>query len=269
MLNVADPIAGFHTTDDNWSVLICLLGNFRVLAGGKCLPLRGAQKARALLSSLALGPRFSASRDALLEALWPDAQRSLAGQSLNSLVYSLHRLLKPWLGGHAPVLYENDYYRLDTEAGIDVDVAVFERWAKIGDYESQSGKLASSILAYSRAIELYGGDLTVVTDVQTVVARERLRATYLSILSRLADVYYAEGNYSTCLAYAHRLLSQDACREDAHRMVMRCHVQMGERTQALRQYRICEQVLRAEFGAVPEQATQLLFQQIRCSPAGS
>ena len=63
-----------------------------------------------------------------------------------------------------------------------------------------------------------------------------------------------------------QLLACDPYREDAHRVLMRVHVQRGERAQALRQYRVCEQLLRQEFDAPPEAATTALFDRIRCDP---
>lgn len=47
---------------------------------------------------------------------------------------------------------------------------------------------------------------------------------------------------------------------------MRCYVRQGERAEALRQYRLCESVLRVEFDALPEPATTALFAQIRLDP---
>jgi DNA-binding SARP family transcriptional activator len=44
---------------------------------------------------------------------------------------------------------------------------------------------------------------------------------------------------------------------------MRIRVRRGERAQALRQYRVCEHVLRSEFNAAPEALTRDLFEQIR------
>ena len=101
----------------------------------------------------------------------------------------------------------------------------------------------------------------------TLIERERLRARYLTLLARLASYDYAAGNLESCLQLALRLLEHDPCREDAHRFVMRCHVQLGERAQALRQFRLCEQILRREFDADPEPATRTLFDQVRCDPA--
>jgi DNA-binding SARP family transcriptional activator len=64
-----------------------------------------------------------------------------------------------------------------------------------------------------------------------------------------------------------QLLLMDPCREDAHRMAMQCHVLRGERAQALRQYRVCERILRLEFDAAPEEATRALFDQVRLDPS--
>jgi DNA-binding SARP family transcriptional activator len=261
MQSIEETTSHIHPAHGTFPVLICLLGNFRVLAAGKLLKIRGV-KAEALLCSLALRDQFSIPRETLLDKLWPDTEHTLAGQSLNTLVYSLHKMFKVWLGGSAPVLHDQGSYRLNTEAEVGVDVAAFERWAKAGDQEARSGNLTASVVAYTRAVHLYTGDLNVVADVQAIVQREQLRARYLTILARLADGYYTKGDYSTCLEYANRLLARDRCREDAHRLMMRCHIQMGERAQALRQYRICEQILRAEFGMIPEHATQALFDQI-------
>jgi DNA-binding SARP family transcriptional activator len=78
-------------------------------------------------------------------------------------------------------------------------------------------------------------------------------------LARLADYFYLVADYPACLQYANRLLENDACREDAHRLLMRCLVRQGERAQALRQYRLCMHILHAEFDTVPERDTTRLF----------
>jgi DNA-binding SARP family transcriptional activator len=69
-----------------------------------------------------------------------------------------------------------------------------------------------------------------------------------------------------CLEHAQCLLVHDPCREDAHRLAMRCYVRRGERAQAVQQYRLCEQILRAELDARPEHATMALFDQVRLNP---
>ena len=250
----------------DWPVLICLLGSFRLLKAGQPVALRNASKTRALLANLALEPGYCVSREALLQAIWPDADATLASQSLNSLVYSLRKLLGDQIGGEPPVLHADGFYRLNVDAGVGVDAAWFEALVNAGEQLARSGDQSGAIAQYTYAAQLYQGDLCAVADIQIVVEREYLRALYLTLLARLADYHFSRGDCLTCMGYALRLLSVDPCREDAHRLVMRCHVHQGERAQALRQYQLCASILRAEFEAEPETETTDLYNQIRLQP---
>jgi DNA-binding SARP family transcriptional activator len=249
-------------------VLICLLGSFQVICNGRPVMLRGGGKAEALLCGLAVRGQQGLTRDRLIDSLWPDADAALAGQSLNTLVYSLHRLLGAELGGAAPVLYSGGWYRLNLDAGVAVDLMLFEGLASRGDRLLHSGDTDAAVDAYQAAVDLYRGDLCAGTDVQSLVERERVRARYLNVLAQLADDQFGLGNYLACLDNVQRLLAVDGCREDAHRMAMRCYVRRGERAQALRQYRLCESILAGEFDAAPEPATHALFERVRLHPDG-
>jgi DNA-binding SARP family transcriptional activator len=253
-------------SEASWPILICLLGRFRLLKAGQPILLRGGGKTQALLGYLGLQDNHRIPRETLLQRLWPSSEASLACQSLHSLVYSLHKLIGDAIGGAAPVLHDEGYYRLNIEAGVGVDVAGFDTLVKAGNQQIGAGNLATAITAYSGAVALYRGDLCMGTDVQTLVERERLRARYLSLLAHLADYHYRESTYIACQEYAWRLLGCDPCREDAHRLLMRCYVRQGERAEALRHYRLCMDILRAEFEAAPETATTILFEQIRLNP---
>jgi DNA-binding SARP family transcriptional activator len=259
-----DPAA--DTIESRWPILICVLGAFRVLKAGRPIHVRNGGKTQALLSNLSLCRGYCASRDTLLEALWPGSPEMLSRQSLNTLVHDLRLLLGGAIGGAAPVLYTDGYYRLNTEAGVGVDVACFDSLARDGERQVRSGSLAAAAVAYSQALRLYRGDLCVATDSHQVVQRERLRTLYLTLLEHLAEYYYSEGNYAACLRVTLDLLTNDPCREDGHRMAMRCYVRRGERAQALRQYQLCEAILRTEFDAKPEPATMALFHQARLDP---
>src|SRR5262249_5218406 len=127
--------------------------------------------------------------------------------------------------------------------------------------------LAGAVTSYRKSIHLYRGDLSVATDVSSVLERERLRARFLRLLAYLADAHYRAGDYDACLDLAWRLLGHDPCREDAHRVVMRCYVRRGERAAAVRHYHVCAHILRTEFDAAPEPATTALFDQIVREPS--
>jgi DNA-binding SARP family transcriptional activator len=252
-----------------WSLLVCVLGSFRLLHDGHLVPIRQGGKTQAMLAHLAIHYRDGVPREDLLATVWPESDVGLARQALNSVVYSLHRLLGIASGGSPAVLHVEGHYRLNPEAGVVSDVVWFDDLVAAGRRHAAAGDSAAAAEAFEDATALYRGDLCLDSaDLRALVERERLRAAHLTVLAYQADTHYAEADYGQCLHYALRLLSVDPCREDAHRLVMRCYVRRGERAQALRQYRLCEGILRTEFDAMPEPATRLLFDQIRLDPGG-
>lgn len=248
-------------------VLICLLGDFRVLKEGQPIKISSGSKIETLLCSLALRQEYCVLRDVLLNTLWPNTQAPFANQSLNSLVYSVHKLLGNGTDGAPPIVYHDGAYALNFEAGVQIDAKNFELLARAGQERAKRGDQPGSILLYTRALEIYRGDLRAGADVQAVMERERLRALYLTVLAHVADDAFLRSDYAACLRYALALLASDPYREDAHRLAMRCYVRMGERAQALRQFKVCQQVLRSEFDATPEPATRALFDLVRLDPA--
>jgi DNA-binding SARP family transcriptional activator len=247
--------------------MICLMGSFRVLKRGECVPVRSGGKGELLLMLLGSNHPTGVPREIVLDALWPERESGLASQSLNTLVYSLHRLLGDAVDGAPLILFSEGRYRLNKEVGVTVDVAVFDALVQSGERQARAGRHSCAIAVYSRAAALYRGDLCSGADLRSVVERERLRARYLTLLAHLADDAYRREEFRVCHDHALKLLAMDPFREDAHRMVMRYHVRCGERSQALRQYRLCESLLRDEFDAEPEPATRELFDRIRTDPA--
>jgi DNA-binding SARP family transcriptional activator len=247
---------------------ICLLGTFRVVKDGVRVAFRNGGKAELLLGTLAVRAPRAVSREEIVVTLWPDSEMDLARQSLNTLVYSLTKKLGTGRLGRPPLEVQGGDYRLDDSAGVSIDITAFDRAVETGDRLSRAGDRPSAMVSYRDALRLYGGDLAVGTDVRLLVERERLRSRYLSAMAHLADHHLAAAEYERALDCALGLLAHDPCREDAHRMAMRCFVHLEQRAQALRQYGICRQVLAREFGVSPERATQQLYELVRTDPAG-
>jgi len=248
-------------------ILLCLLGPFLVLKGGRPIAVRNGGKTEALLCQLAIRAGSGLPRDTLLQALWPDTDHvTQASQALDSLLCSVQKLLGGRTSRGTPVLHAHGYYRLNVEESVQVDVTSFDALATEGDHQARVGAMPAAIASYRQALVLYRGDLCFDSDVYAALERERLRGRYLTLLARLADYHYGADEYATSEGYARHLLARDPCREDAHRLIMRCCVRSGERAQALRQYRLCADILRSAFDASPEPATVALFDQVRRDP---
>jgi two-component SAPR family response regulator len=181
----------------------------------------------------------------------------------------IRQLLNDALSGAPPIVYTAGSYELNTQAGIGVDITDFDMLVTAGERQWRLGDMTAAADSWRQAVALYQGDICAIdADIRFIAERERLRSLYLSLLARLADHSFQHSDYVGALRCALKLLSHDVCREDAHRMVMRCHVRLGERAQALRQYRVCEKVLWCEFEARPEPLTEALFERVRVDPAG-
>jgi adenylate cyclase len=91
-------------------------------------------------------------------------------------------------------------------------------------------------------------------------------------LERLAANYAEAGASEAAIETAQRQLALDPLREEAHRILMRLYDASGRRSAALKQYQICEELLRRELNAEPEPETVRLWSEIRTrqsEPGGS
>jgi DNA-binding SARP family transcriptional activator len=86
------------------------------------------------------------------------------------------------------------------------------------------------------------------------------------MLGRLADTARRGGDYLSARESASLLLQIDPGREDAHRILMSCYAALGQRVQAMRQFLLCERLLREMFDAVPEPETRALYDRLRLEP---
>lgn len=248
-------------------VFVCLLGGFRLLKSGVPLRVPAGGKVEQVLGHLAMHPRNGVAREELLERVWPASDLALAGQSLNTLSHWLKRQLSDALAGDAPIVRSSGRCSLNTGSSLRVDLLEFDAAVALAARQISAGDDEGAIRSYESALSLYLGDLGLGSDVRLLLERERLRAAYLTARARLGDTYFKASRFDLSLHQAYQLLAVDPFREDAHRMIMRCYVRSGQRAQAMRHYQTCVELLKAEFDAVPEPATDRLYDLIRWNPA--
>ena len=247
-------------------IQICLLGTFQLLKAGVPIVVHPGSKSEQLLAYLGLHIGQCLPRDLLLQLLWPDGEVALASQSLRSLLHRLQQQLGDALGGAPLIMHRDGCYQLNARGGVATDVAQFAALLHLGDQQRTAGALAAAA-TYQQAIALYRGDLhRGDDDLHAVITREHLRAHYLALLLRLATVQFDHHDYPACAALIQQLLRIDPCYEHAHRLLMRCYVRLGQRSIALRHYRVCADILHREFATTPEPDTTALFDQIRREP---
>jgi DNA-binding SARP family transcriptional activator len=69
-------------------------------------------------------------------------------------------------------------------------------------------------------------------------------------------------DFHGALAHIHRVLSQDPCQEEAHRLAMKTYAAMGNRADLVRQYEVCKTTLHTVLGISPSKKTETLYAEL-------
>jgi DNA-binding SARP family transcriptional activator len=244
---------------------IRLLGGLGLSDGDTPLDAIPGQKARDLLAYLALNRDRPLHRDVLCGALWGEQSDAEARKALRSALWRLRSVLEPddaRRGAYFRVA--GDQLRFPGTADPWVDVAEFDACtAEITP--DRTGELPpGQAERLVRAVALYRGDLLdgIYSD-WCFPDRERLRMARLTALERLLAHYQARGQWLAALSTGRALLRLDPLREHVHRRLMICHLSMGDRPSALRQFDGYARQVREELGVDPLEETRKLRDWIR------
>ena len=89
------------------------------------------------------------------------------------------------------------------------------------------------------------------SDDWVTVERERFRLLALSALEQLSSAFIKRSRFTDAVEFALAAVRLEPLRESAHRALIRAHIAHGNVGEALRQYRIYEDLIRAELGIGP------------------
>jgi DNA-binding SARP family transcriptional activator len=79
---------------------------------------------------------------------------------------------------------------------------------------------------------------------------------------RLAELYLEGGRHTAALECCQRAFTEDPCLEEAHRLAMRVHAEMGNRAAVVRQFKRCQQALLEEVNVPPSSQTMMLYETL-------
>lgn len=242
-----------HIQVDPPAVLIRALGRAEVWINGEPIQLSDwkTRVSRDLLYCLLAHPD-GLTREQISLHFWPDSSPEQLRTRFKNAIYRMRSALNQEV-----VLLEDGVYRFDTSVDYEYDVELFLRHVQAGDAATD---LADQIKAYTLALSHYGGDYLPDTEATwTYMERERLRQIYLDTALRLAELSFEDGAIETALEWCQRVLYEDPCLEDAHRLAMRIYAATGNRAGVARQYSLCQKALQEEIDAPPSPQTEELF----------
>lgn len=227
-----------------------------------------SSKARQLFQLLLTERGRALPRDRVIETLWPEMDPEAAANNLRVTLNRLSKALEPERPDGAPMAYltqQGDTYGFNVNSDHQLDAADFMTAVDEGQRAERRGQRQPAIVAYRRAIGLYGGPYLPdnMYEDWTVVERERLAILFSDTAIRLGAMLLDEGLAHEAIGLGWRVLEHDQTHEEAYRLLMRAHVYLGERSTALRLYTRCVTVLREEMGVDPLPETTTLYQTIK------
>jgi DNA-binding SARP family transcriptional activator len=248
---------------DFGAVVVHLFGHMEVDIGGRTMDRWRGSRGRLLLAYLLLHRSYPSSSETLAVAFWPDAGPKASRNRLHVALNGLRKDLATIT--EAPIVLFRGGYTINPELDLDVDLDRFDALVSKSLQSEATGDSLGAIAALQRAVAVYRGPLLNDTPYEDWVfgPREHYHVAALQALDRLAGLLFETLRYTDCLRVCERLLTEDLCREDIHRLAMRCYSRLNQPHLAVRQFYGCRRQLSQEFGLAPEAITQELVDKIR------
>ncbi|MFG3340742.1 BTAD domain-containing putative transcriptional regulator [Glycomyces sp. NPDC048151] len=249
---LGEPIPPVRDSTPEALTVTCF-GGFRLERDGAEVDLSAVKpKVRMLMRLLAVNAGRPVHREAIIDALWPQATPRAATHGLHVAMSSLRKLIEPDAAGGVFrfLAREGDAYRLVLPADGYCDVVAVREAARLAR-SAPDDDAAAAILR--QASDAYRGDLLPEDGAAEWVVgeRERLRLAASSAAADLARLELRRGDVAEALAAAGRSVGVHRFNDEAWRLLIEAHERHGDRAaaaDALARYR---EVL-AELGVHPE-----------------
>ena len=233
---------------------LTLFGGFNFISPDNAPVSISAKKAKALLAYLALQPNKSHQRETLAALLWEECSASQARQSLRQTLSALRKVFDK---GESIIDSDQQSVFLHKDS-IEIDVLNFDDLCNQKDEAS-----------LQKALKFYQGELleglytrSQGFDDWLELERSQRREKALQVMDVLLEKALSENQLEQVIRLGIKMASLDPLRESVHRVLMDAYNKQGRRNAALKQYRLCQQLLRDDLSIAPEEETQALYQTI-------
>ncbi len=217
------------------------------------------RQGRLVFASLALSGQ-PLLRETLADRVWRDQLPKAWERDLSTVVSKLRALLiGVGFGGREVITTVSTAYqlRLPPDAQTDVDrageLALAAEAALRSGEDAHAVKLAEDAAAIAIQPFLPGEDAPWIDEVRAGLHQLQYRGLHAAASgqSRL-------GHHTEALRLTEQALALDPFRESAYRLLMRIHLDLGDRAQAVDAYERCRRLLASELGLDPSPETQAL-----------
>jgi len=241
------------------------LGQFRVLQGRR--PVADAlwqrRKAGEMFRYLLLQPGHSASREVILEELWPDHPLSTSQDLFHQATSTLRHILEPDLPEKFPSRYlsvEGERVFINLPHGSMIDFEHFEQELPIALQSRQVGRMQEALALYTD--DLFPMDLYLDW---SATRRQELVDLYLRGLLVLGQAYLEQQRYDLAANCALKILQRDIWNEDATLLGMQGYLGLNSAPRAMSLYQKLEKTLKEDLDLLPRSDIRQLAETIKNS----
>jgi two-component SAPR family response regulator len=255
-----------------WPVKIYTFGRFSLLVNGK--PLRfsgkGQKKPLDMLKAvIALGGR-EVREQQITDALWPDAEGNTGRMLFKTTLYRLRQLM----GNCDVITICEGRLSLDNRQ-CWVDSWAFERFLgeadklwpqrnKLNITGPAGDKAAEAARLTEKAVAMYKGHFFEAdrNEPWQVSLCEHLRMKYVRAVGRLGYHWEQERKHEKAIDCYQSGLHVDELTEEFYQHLMNCYLKLGRKAEAIKTYRRCTAVLKANMGVEPSDETTAIYRTI-------
>lgn len=213
------------------------------------------QTARDLFFLLLANPKGQ-TKEQIGEIFWPGSSPSELKLRFKNTIYRLRHAA----GKDSIVFLGDDTYMFNRDMDYEYDVETFLKEISLAENAADAEKKRQH---YRNAINHYGGKYLPDVDLEWVfLERDRLDKYYVDALLRLANLALDAQEFELVLDFCGRLLTEDRCNEEAHRLIMKVHAARGNLQLVIRQYEQCSAVLDEDLGVIPSIQTRILYESL-------
>ncbi|MEZ4733250.1 MAG: BTAD domain-containing putative transcriptional regulator [Caldilineaceae bacterium] len=236
---------------------IHLLGTPQLYLNGVSLATTVTGRELALLAYLAVTGNVQ-DRSTLFDLLWNAIGEQQARKNLRNLLYSLRQSI----GNHLDSSRQTVGLRGDQPYWLDI--AIFRNYWATPQNDTSHERLPEALRLYQgEFLQGFAIQAAPVFEAWLLTQRRVLQDQAIHGFQRLAQSYLAAGDYAAGLDATRRLLTIAPWHESGHRQQMLLLARSGQRSAALAQYQLCQQVLAEEYGVAPMTETTALYLQIK------
>jgi predicted ATPase/DNA-binding SARP family transcriptional activator len=234
------------------------------------------RKTLALLAYLAVN-RWQHQRDHISALFWPDYDQAKAFTNLRHILWEVQQLIGDgWIQARRDTLElipDVDPSQTHTRKegySVWLDVAQFRALLRESRVRAQT-EVSQRISLLTDAVQLYRNHFLMGFSLKNSppfnewisVEAEELGRELAGALHLLSGDLCSFGQAEAAVPHAQRLVTLDPLNEALHRHLMHVYLEAGQHNAALKQYQLCERILRKELNIDPQPETRVFYRQIR------